>query len=360
LITGDLLDDYRRQNLLDDYPLKPHELLRDQSARAFKELETLAKAHSEAPVWLIDDEGEIESKTLRELINAGKEIIEDKTLLLPPSMGGLTDGMLDGCASHNAGTHYDVADEWRDSDDQPLRYRVEAVERGETPPGMRPIREIVLEAPSDRSESEEIAPLGRTWLWYVRPADADDDGSKSARFDQLLADHLNSAEGFAEGLARKLCLNAVEATAVRLAAKWHDLGKDRKLWQNSIGNRGPQSLAKSKGRMRSVDLSSYRHEYGSLLDLCKLPEFADQPDDVKELVLHLVAAHHGRGRPHFPQPEVFDPKHPQREADALSREVPRRFARLQRKYGRWGLAWLESLVRAADVLASQPPEGVQK
>jgi CRISPR-associated endonuclease/helicase Cas3 len=360
LIAGDLLDDYRLQNLLDEYPLKPHELLRDQSARVFKELETLAKAHAEAPVWLIDDEGEIESKTLGELINAGKEIIEDKTLLLPPSIGGLTDGMLDGNAPHNAATHYDVADEWRDSDDQPLRYRIEAVERGETPTGMRPIREIVLEAPSDGSESEEIAPSGRTWLWYVRPADADDDGSKSARFDQLLADHLNSAEGFAEGLARKLCLNAVEATAVRLAAKWHDLGKDRKLWQNSIGNRGPQSLAKSKGRMRSVDLSSYRHEYGSLLDLCKLPEFAAQPDDVKELVLHLVAAHHGRGRPHFPQPEVFDPKHPQREADALSREVPRRFARLQRKYGRWGLAWLESLVRAADVLASQPPEGVQK
>jgi CRISPR-associated endonuclease/helicase Cas3 len=178
----------------------------------------------------------------------------------------------------------------------------------------------------------------------------------------LVSDHLSSAEGFAEGLARNLCLPVVEATAVRLAAKWHDLGKDRSLWQNSIGNRDYPNivLAKSKGRMRPLDLSSYRHEYGSLLDLRKLHEFEGQPDDVKELVLHLVAAHHGRGRPHFPQPEVFDPKHPQREADALSREVPRRFARLQRKYGRWGLAWLESLVRAADVLASQPPEGVQK
>jgi CRISPR-associated endonuclease/helicase Cas3 len=362
LITGDLLNDYSPQNLLDDYPLKPHELLRDQSARVFKELETLAKVNASASVWVIGDEGQMDSKTFAELVDAGKEFIEHKTLLLPPFVGGLTaDGMLDGSAPHNPGTRYDVADEWRDSDDQPLRYRVEAAERGKTPLRMRPIREIVLEAPSDESESEEIAPSERLWLWYVRPADADDDGSKSAPFDQLLSDHLSSAEGFAEGLARKLCLPAVEATAVRLAAKWHDLGKDRSLWQNSIGNRAPnRPLAKSKGRMRWVDLSFYRHEYGSLLDLQKLPEFAAQPDDVKELVLHLVAAHHGRARPHFPQPEVFDPNHLQREADALSREIPRRFARLQRKYGRWGLAWLESLVRAADILASQPSEGVQK
>jgi CRISPR-associated endonuclease/helicase Cas3 len=201
----------------------------------------------------------------------------------------------------------------------------------------------------------------RLWRWYVRPADADDDGSKSARFDQLLGDHLNSAEGFAQGLASKLDISAPETTAIRLAAKWHDLGKDRPLWQGSIGNRDPsRPLAKSKGRMGSVDLSSYRHEFGSLLDLRKLPEFAAQPDDVKELVLHLVAAHHGRARPHFPQVEVFDPKNPQRDAEAFSLTVPRRFARLQRKYGRWGLAWLESLVRAADVLASQPPKGVQK
>ena len=37
--------------------------------------------------------------------------------------------------------------------------------------------------------------------------------------------------------------------------------------------------------------------------------------------------------------------------------VPGRFARLQQTYGRWGLAYLESLVRAADVLASRKAEG---
>jgi hypothetical protein len=38
--------------------------------------------------------------------------------------------------------------------------------------------------------------------------------------------------------------------------------------------------------------------------------------------------------------------------------VPRRFARLQRKYGRWGLAYLESLPRAADWAASANPSAV--
>jgi CRISPR-associated endonuclease/helicase Cas3 len=70
-------------------------------------------------------------------------------------------------------------------------------------------------------------------------------------------------------------------------------------------------------------------------------------------VLHLIAAHHGRARPHFPAEEVFDPERSQEVVAAMVRETPRRFARLQRRYGRWGLAWLESLLRAADIMASQ-------
>jgi CRISPR-associated endonuclease/helicase Cas3 len=40
---------------------------------------------------------------------------------------------------------------------------------------------------------------------------------------------------------------------------------------------------------------------------------------------------------------------------AIAAEVPRRFARLQRRFGRWGLAFVESLLRAADYAASARP-----
>jgi CRISPR-associated endonuclease/helicase Cas3 len=120
-------------------------------------------------------------------------------------------------------------------------------------------------------------------------------------------------------------------------------------------------LAKSGRGGRIKALEGYRHEFGSLLDLlneqseCR-KEFNQLTGDQQDLVLHLIAAHHGRARPHFALDEAFDPEHPIEEADKIAREVPRRFARLQRKYGRWGLAYLESLVRAADILASQPPK----
>jgi CRISPR-associated endonuclease/helicase Cas3 len=148
--------------------------------------------------------------------------------------------------------------------------------------------------------------------------------------------------------------------AVFLASGWHDLGKRRAIWQRSIGNGEFPSkvLAKSARRMSAVRLSNYRHEFGSLIDLAGLGEFGEATREVQDLVLHLVAAHHGRARPHFPTDEAFDPDADDGSVAEIAKETPRRFARLQRKYGRWGLAYLESLVRAADWLASRGIEPV--
>jgi CRISPR-associated endonuclease/helicase Cas3 len=156
-------------------------------------------------------------------------------------------------------------------------------------------------------------------------------------------------------MVEKLGLRTAESTAVILAARWHDLGKRRGTWQRSIGNHDYPELvlAKSGSGMRPLELSHYRHEFGSLIDAARCPEFEALGADVQDLVLHFIGSHHGRGRPHFPVHEAFDPEQPQAAIDATARAVPLRFARLQKKYGRWGLAYLESLVRAADVLASQ-------
>jgi CRISPR-associated endonuclease/helicase Cas3 len=110
-------------------------------------------------------------------------------------------------------------------------------------------------------------------------------------------------------------------------------------------------MAESGHRRPPEQVTHYRHEVGSLLDVTGDPEFQKLSPDMQDLALHQIASHHGRGRPHFPPDETFDPKHPHREVAEVAASVPRRFARLQRTYGRWGLAYLESLVRAADVLA---------
>jgi CRISPR-associated endonuclease/helicase Cas3 len=102
-------------------------------------------------------------------------------------------------------------------------------------------------------------------------------------------------------------------------------------------------------------MSTYRHEFGSLLDMQNDAQFKELDFELRELAMQLVAAHHGRGRPHFPADEVFDPEPNACDMDQAAAGVPARFARLQRKYGRWGLAYLESLLRAADYAASAKP-----
>jgi CRISPR-associated endonuclease/helicase Cas3 len=142
---------------------------------------------------------------------------------------------------------------------------------------------------------------------------------------------------------------------VVFAARNHDAGKARRVWQRSIRNPDPSvPLAKSSCRGPLPDLGSYRHEFGSVLDAAARLGWELLDEEAQDLALHIIAAHHGRARPHFPRHEAFDAERPEDEAGALSQETPRRFARLQRRYGRWGLAYLESLVRAADALASEP------
>lgn len=127
--------------------------------------------------------------------------------------------------------------------------------------------------------------------------------------------------------------------AMVVAAMFHDLGKMREVWQRSIGNPNPQDWhAKSGKRWKSLDICrDYRHEFGSLMDLrygCNgsppSQEFLALSNEQQELVLHLIATHHGYARPHFPaeNAEYPDSNHSDSDAKAFAIEVPRRFAQL--------------------------------
>lgn len=365
VITPDLREIYNPQNLLEDYPLKPHELLRDTAGRVFKSLETIAAraanartaGHPELSVWLVEPDGQVRVRTLAEFVTetreSGVDSLANCSVLLPPSAGGLEKGMLSGNAKFDEARHYDVADQWLD--EKNVRRRRRVWDDDPIPQGMRLLRTIDTHA--DAEEDDERSGSRRCWLWCILPKSADDDGSRAAQSLQKLQPHLEEAERFATALAAKLLPDPDLAEAVAMAAKWHDLGKDRSMWQRSIGNFDPNVvLAKSGNKMRPIEPTRYRHELGSLLDLAADAEFIGLEQEMQDLVLHFIACHHGRARPHFPAEEIFDPEHLEKSCVKAALEVPRRYARLQRKYGRWGLAYVESLVRAADVLASQNAE----
>jgi CRISPR-associated endonuclease/helicase Cas3 len=359
VVSDSLRELYDPQELLADYPLKPHELLRDASSRVAEVLAKLVSrdaSKSNLSAWLIDDEGTVDVLTLVALVDKKmKERMNNRTVLLPPEAGGLRGGLLDA----NSDEADDVADEWRDEHGRLRRVRVwdNDEEAKEKTRNMRLVREIDTRPFVDEDAEEEDEAPRRFWRWFELPRSADSEGSLSAREDIPLEAHTRAVESLARAFAKKSGLTAELLEAVRLAGKFHDLGKRRRVWQLSIGNLDPDvCLAKSRKGAIPHQLNSYRHEFGSLLDLESHPEFRRLSNPMKDVMLHLVAAHHGRGRPHFPTDEAFDPDHAQERSTTLGAETARRFARLQRTYGRWGLAWLESLLRAADYVASANPE----
>lgn len=184
------------------------------------------------------------------------------------------------------------------------------------------------------------------------------------------------------GLAVDLC-DAVEA-----AARWHDLGKVEPRFQTMLCGGDSfeamlvdEPLAKSgldpadraafqRARVMSRLPAGARHEAWSAAFVRQhlANPTAGAAVDV-DLVVHLVASHHGHARPWLP-PVVDD--HPTEVAHVIDAgpggqenvkvtihtgetvdfEHPARFARLNRRYGRWGLALLESIVRCADMTVS--------
>ena len=356
VISGELLGQHDPADLLEDYPLKAHELLRDNFNRVFDRLKKL-KANPDTPVWLVSDDDFVKVTTLKELMNAGKEELSFKTVLLPPSAGGLDGGLLTAAST----TANDVADELYDGSRQRrVRLWENDPRLGHVQKTMRLIRAI--DTQPDQDESADDSSGRRFWYWYEMPSSGDSDSSKTNKLPVDWQVHTDDVTANAEKIVTRLPLSDELRAAVIVAAKFHDLGKQRVLWQRSIGNPTPTNwLAKSGGKMKPREFGdTYRHEFGSIVDVLdpKQPHFNELKalsEDMREVVLHLIAVHHGYGRPHFPADNAFDPEPKGANVEQIATEVPQRFARLQRKYGRWGLAYLESLLRAADYAASANP-----
>lgn len=240
-------------------------------------------------------------------------------------------------------------------------------------------------------ERDRVAKPGRpNGRWIARrrdlmPAGVSDDRDMSSESRQqvALADHLGAVQQRAAEFVQACGLEEPLARAVCLAARLHDLGKADPRFQamlagaprwfgESLGTDAHHLFAKSapseSARRRSIDRASgwpvgYRHEAISLALVANAP--AEWFGDVdRELVEHLVAAHHGRARPLFPSVDGSEDVNVRVDFDgrtfaASTRSShpawaqPARFDRLCERYGTWGLAYLEALVRLADISISK-------
>jgi CRISPR-associated endonuclease/helicase Cas3 len=212
----------------------------------------------------------------------------------------------------------------------------------------------------------------------------EDDPTASGNTRSLLDEHLDGVAAFAAAFARGCGLAGEAGAAVESAAGQHDVGKADPRFQTWLkgGNpwlRGPL-LAKSEtmaqgrqeseaARIRAGYPAGGRHELLSVRLLESEPEALPATETARDLLLHLVASHHGHCRPFAP---VVDDARPvdvtlefqglrlsANSATALERldsGVAERFWRLTRRYGWWGLAWLEAIVRLADHRRSEAEE----
>ena len=200
---------------------------------------------------------------------------------------------------------------------------------------------------------------------------------RSERGPFRLENHTKGVEMLAKRYAERCGLGTAMVEDIALAARLHDLGKFDERFQAWLYGRpfaGGDYLAKSGGRRsmadnrRLRDAAKYpagaRHEAGSVLAACALGALERAHD--KDLVLYLIGVHHGYGRPFFPVWEKdagyrFVVRHEGAEVECGSGwQLARidsgwvdRFWNLNRKYGYWGLAYLEGILRRADCMRSR-------
>jgi len=192
-----------------------------------------------------------------------------------------------------------------------------------------------------------------------------------------LEDHTRGVVARVANFADALGLAPDLRDALVTAAEWHDLGKlDGRFqrWLNGGKGLPPVPLAKGlnlgreareKARERSGYPKGCRHELASAGLAEQLATEAD-----RDLILHLIASHHGHARPWAPvveddapvdltaQPMGLDVQTSSKtDFHRLGSGAAERFWRLTRHYGWWGLAWLESILRLADHRQSEAEQG---
>jgi CRISPR-associated endonuclease/helicase Cas3 len=342
-----------REELLEAPVWRVLEVLR---ARAKSLLAADQRRESEPAVLVLTSSLALEEAlTLAQLIDfkvdAAVRRLADRTLVVAATLGGLSaDGLLDKDAAGDAKmAKGDATEETLETlvtlDGAAGMAKERLLILRQTPgvrPGSVPDGWTLAHAWSMR-RGEEGEPVEEIGIWTSDAGRAESALTRSTA--QSLAEHTAAVVGCAEALATRIGLDTPHRDMLVTAARLHDVGKASRIWQDAFGAPlGGRPYGKTAAKwINQALLDGYRHEFGSLSEAAADPGLRALPPDLQDLALHLIVAHHGGGRPLIRHGGEVD----------RAGEVALRFARLQRRWGPWGLAWWEALLRAADAEASR-------
>lgn len=330
LASAEVEEEYVKECLLEEYGIRTREKLRAEIKDVKEFMKILSKRNPQIRVILIRQDGSIWRGRASEVM--GEEGLEQGILILPPEAGGLDErGMLD----------FEVTDPVKDVADEEERGRFHVIETEEgwkveeLRSGEVQLVEDWKELITKKGKILLKIPLGEEPMEYlVYVGRLENIESQLSGRDVELEEHEKEVETIMKEFVSKLNLQFPELI---VAARYHDEGKRNPLWQDAIGNENPsRPLAKSKhNRFNPARCPHYRHEFGSIEEV---PEGEGSP-----LTFHLILASHRRGRP----PTYFPPG-----KEELAIRCIMNFIELQNHLGWWNLAYLEALLKAADILVS--------
>jgi len=219
----------------------------------------------------------------------------------------------------------------------------------------------------------------------------DDDDSSYTGVETSLAEHSGDVERFARDYATRVGLGSSLVSDLALAGWLHDIGKADRRFQlmlrggseidlfkdETVWAKSPMPRGDREAHRRAQQLSGYpkgtRHEVQSLAMIEQHRDAIAAKATDLDLVLHLVASHHGYCRPFAPvvddaapvavslqrhQSDVFGrldfgPTSSKNDLHRLGSALGDRYWLLVERYGWLELCWLEAILRLADHRASE-------